>query len=99
MDSLDWQHSSNQVISSQQNEKMSSWDRVQRLPEAQQQEIQLLYGAHMPVEVRRALCEWIDKYDWQTLNPDSSVELNQYMIALADQFMCEVEVSTVLEVV
>lgn len=71
---------------------MSTSDSMQRLPEAQQQDMQNLYGHHMPIEVRQALSEWIGKHDWLRLNPDSSPDLANYMLALTEQFFSELEV-------
>ncbi|XP_022670376.1 signal transducer and activator of transcription 5A-like isoform X2 [Varroa jacobsoni] len=70
---------------------MSTSDSMQRLPEAQQQDMQNLYGHHMPIEVRQALSEWIGKHDWLRLNPDSSPDLANYMLALTEQFFSELE--------
>ncbi|OQR70404.1 signal transducer and activator of transcription 5A-like [Tropilaelaps mercedesae] len=74
-----------------QGGNMSSWDRIQRLPEAQQQQLQQLYAPYIPIEVRQALSDWIDRHDWQTLDHDNSTEVNQYMITLGEQFIREVE--------
>ncbi|XP_022689479.1 signal transducer and activator of transcription 5B-like isoform X2 [Varroa jacobsoni] len=52
--------------------------------------MQQVYGVHMPIEVRRALSDWIDKHDWQTLNPDNP-DVNQYVPVLVRQFMHELE--------
>lgn len=74
-----------------QGGSVSTWERIQRLPERLHQQMQQVYGVHMPIEVRRALSDWIDKHDWQTLNPDNP-DVNQYVPVLVRQFMHELEV-------
>ncbi|OQR75549.1 signal transducer and activator of transcription 5A-like [Tropilaelaps mercedesae] len=72
---------------------MATWERIQRLPERFHQQMQQVYGAHMPIEVRQALSDWIDSHDWQTLNPDNP-DVNQYVPGLVGQFMHELEEKT-----
>ena len=70
---------------------MSSWERIQHLPEQLQEQTLVLYREHIPIEVRKALSDWIDKQDWQSLNVDS-LEVNNYLPVLATEFFRVLEV-------
>ncbi|OQR79811.1 signal transducer and activator of transcription 5A-like [Tropilaelaps mercedesae] len=72
---------------------MSTWERIQRFPECLSQQMQQVYSFHMPIEVRRALSDWINKHDWQTLNPDNP-DLNQYVPILVQQLLNELQDKT-----
>lgn len=72
---------------------MSSWERIQRLPGHFQEQTLALYRENcFPIEVRKALSDWIDKQNWQSLATDNP-EVNSYMSSLAQEFFSVLEVS------
>lgn len=72
---------------------MSSWERIQRLPVQFQEQTLVLYNKNcFPIEVRKALSDWIDKQNWQSLTADSP-EVNSYLTSLAQEFFGVLEVS------
>ncbi|XP_003737673.1 signal transducer and activator of transcription 5A [Galendromus occidentalis] len=69
----------------------SSWDRIQRLPcEYQEQTLVLYSNLSFPIEVRKALSDWIDKQNWQSLVAETP-EVKKYMLELANDFFSVLE--------
>uniref|UniRef100_A0A6M2DHU1 Signal transducer and activator of transcription n=1 Tax=Xenopsylla cheopis TaxID=163159 RepID=A0A6M2DHU1_XENCH len=50
---------------------MSLWAKAQQLPIESLQQIQQIYGAHFPIEVRHYLAGWIEEKIWTDIDQDN----------------------------
>ncbi|KAI1290153.1 Signal transducer and activator of transcription 5A [Halotydeus destructor] len=76
--------------SSNPEPKMSSWDKLQELPNDAVQKVWALYGEHFPIEVRCALAQWLDQQPWDDLDPDNPLH-EQYVNSVLPSIVGELQ--------
>lgn len=58
---------------------MSLWAKAQQLPIESLQQIQQIYGAHFPIEVRHYLAGWIEEKMWYAFFHIISIYIHIYI--------------------